>query len=159
MVVKSFGLKWNHHEIAEQPRLEGLRVAKMSSFKVPEIVFLKRVHVAKNVWQGSLRGLCRPGFPRHHHKSNLDTLCLKKTKKLQTLDLNACKIDLPCCFLRALSQIAGLIVTGFPFFWIHRLLQTRTPKHDFLRILTLWLFVFRMAQPELCFLASSQLSA
>ena len=63
----------------------------------------------------------------------------------------------PCCFLRALSHIAGLIDTGFPFLWIHLLEQTRTPKHDFFKMLTLWLLVFRIAHPDVCFFASSEL--
>ena len=63
----------------------------------------------------------------------------------------------PCCFFLALSHIAGLIETGFPFLCIHLLEQTKTPKHDFFRIFTLWLLVFLIAHPEVCFFASSQL--
>ena len=63
----------------------------------------------------------------------------------------------PCCFFLALSHIAGLIETGFPFLCIHLLEQTKTPKHDFFRMFTLWLLVFLIAHPEVCFFASSQL--
>ena len=63
----------------------------------------------------------------------------------------------PCCFLRALSHIAGRMETVFPFLWIHLFEQTRTPKHDFFKMLTLWLLVFRIAHPDVCFLASSEL--
>ena len=63
----------------------------------------------------------------------------------------------PCCFFLALSHMAGLIETGFPFLCIHLLEQTKTPKHDFFRMFTLWLLVFLIAHPEVCFLASSQL--
>ena len=37
--------------------------------------------------------------------------------------------------------------TVFPLGSRHLLEQTRTPRQDFLRMLTLWLFVFLMAQP------------
>ena len=37
--------------------------------------------------------------------------------------------------------------TVFPLGSRHRLEQTRTPRQDFLRMLTLWLLVFLMAQP------------
>ena len=37
--------------------------------------------------------------------------------------------------------------TVFPLGRRHRLEQTRTPRQDFLRMLTLWLLVFLMAQP------------
>ena len=62
----------------------------------------------------------------------------------------------PCCFFRALSHIAGLMQTCFPLRCIHLLEQTRTPRQDFFRMFTLWLFVLRMAHPEVCFFASSQ---
>ena len=65
---------------------------------------------------------------------------------------------LPICFFLALSQIAGLIVTWAPLGKRHLLEQIKTPRQDFLRIFTLWLFVFLMAHPLEWRLASSQLA-
>lgn len=61
---------------------------------------------------------------------------------------------LPNCFFRALSQIAGRRrssphAVGPPN--LHLFEHMRTPKQDFFKMWTLWLFVFRMAQPELRF--------
>lgn len=61
----------------------------------------------------------------------------------------------PCCFFRALSQIAGRKWICSPFGNEQLAVQTRTPKQLFFRILTLWLFVLRIAHPEICLRASS----
>ena len=61
----------------------------------------------------------------------------------------------PCCFLRALSQMAGLRWTLSPLGSAHLIEHTSTPKQDFLRMCTLWLLVLLIAQPEACLLASS----
>jgi len=64
---------------------------------------------------------------------------------------------LPCCFFLALSHICGLKWTLEPScsFMMHRFEQTITPRQDFLRMCMLWLFVFRIAQPDACLLACS----
>lgn len=62
----------------------------------------------------------------------------------------------PCCFFRALSQIAGRKCTLDPSESRHRAEHTSTPRQLFFKICTLWLFVFLMAHPEACLLASSQ---
>lgn len=64
-------------------------------------------------------------------------------------------VCVPCCFLRALSQMAGRRWTFSPLGRAQRIEHTRTPRHDFLSICTLWLFVLRIAQPDAWRLASS----
>ena len=61
-----------------------------------------------------------------------------------------------CCFFRALSQMAGLKWTRSPLSSMQFLLQTKTPRQDFLRICTLWLLVFLIAHPLACLRASSE---
>ena len=90
------------------------------------------------------------------HGIHLRCLWIDVVKRLNPPFINLW-YSAPCCFLRALSHIAGLMETGFPFLCIHLFEQTRTPKHDFFKILTLWLLVFRIAHPDVCFLASSEL--
>lgn len=65
---------------------------------------------------------------------------------------------MPCCFLRALSQMAGRMCTRPPPGSAQRAEHTSTPRQDFLRMCTLWLLVLRMAQPEAWRLASSLLA-
>lgn len=65
--------------------------------------------------------------------------------------------NLPCCFFLALSHIAGLRWTVPPVGSIHLLEHTRTPRHDFFNMCTLWLLVFLIAHPEACLFASSLL--
>ena len=67
-------------------------------------------------------------------------------------------LGLPICFFLALSQMAGLMVTWLPPGKIHLLEQINTPKQDFFRMFTLWLFVFLMAQPLEWRLASSHVA-
>ena len=55
-----------------------------------------------------------------------------------------------------LSQIAGLRCTLPPLGSTQDLVHTRTPKHDFFKIFTLWLLVFLIAHPDECLRASSQ---
>ena len=69
------------------------------------------------------------------------------TEKLQ--------LNLPSCFFLALSHMAGLRDTLPPLSRTQVLLQTRTPRQDFLRMLTLWLLVLRIAHPLECLRASS----
>ena len=64
-------------------------------------------------------------------------------------------MNLPSCFFLALSHIAGLRDTLPPLSRTQVLLQTRTPRQDFLRMLTLWLLVLRIAHPLECRRASS----
>jgi hypothetical protein len=61
----------------------------------------------------------------------------------------------PCCFLRALSQMAGRRWTFSPLGRAQRMEHTSTPRQDFLSMCTLWLFVLRIAQPEAWRFASS----
>lgn len=83
------------------------------------------------------------------------SLCYTKNA-IRIVFFFSCLIWLPCCFFLALSQMAGLRWTCSPVSRMHRLEQSRTPRHDFLRIWTLWLLVFLIAQPEPCRRASSQ---
>ena len=58
-----------------------------------------------------------------------------------------------------ISRLAGFparLPTWLPLGRTQRREQTRTPRQDFLRMLTLWLLVFRIAQPLECRRASSQ---
>lgn len=54
--------------------------------------------------------------------------------------------------------MAGLRCTLSPPGRMHLKEQTRTPRQLFLRMCTLWLLVFLMAQPLACLLASSLLA-
>ena len=78
-----------------------------------------------------------------------------KHKRIQPNNIH---IYLPSCFLLALSHIAGLMCTFSPFSIVQSRLHTRTPRQDFFNMLTLWLLVFLMAQPEECLRASSRSS-